>query len=83
MSGYFYPVAHYVDMWKTADGIAEALHAKGLVNEPKAVPWPSDEAAAEAIGMPVQFIQLLYRSVYALSLSPPRQDVADEKRQNL
>lgn len=54
-------------MWDFSDAIAKALHAKGLVDQPKAIPWESDEAAAEGLGMPVAFIPLLYSSMYACS----------------
>lgn len=61
LTGYLFPVAHDMDMWDTLDKFAEILHAKGVVREPKAVEWPSDEVAAKALNMPVPFITLFYR----------------------
>lgn len=68
IEGYFFPIAHEVDMWDTADAFAKALHAKGLVNEPKAVEWPSDEVAAKDLGMPAEFIPLLLHPQYVMLL---------------
>jgi hypothetical protein len=68
VEGYFFPVAHETDMWDTADEFAKALHAKGLVNESKAVEWPSDEVAAKDLGMPAEFIPLLLHPKYVVLL---------------
>lgn len=68
IQGYFFPVAHETDMWDTADGFAKALHAKGLVNGPEAVEWPSDDVAAKDLGLPEEFIPLLLHPKYVVLL---------------
>ncbi|KFY33332.1 hypothetical protein V495_08327 [Pseudogymnoascus sp. VKM F-4514 (FW-929)] len=50
--GYYFGVSHTIDWWETTQCIAEALHARGLVAEPKVQIWPSDEMAAEYLGFP-------------------------------
>ena len=39
--------------------LAEALYARGLVAEPKAQIWPSDEMAAEYLGFPALFVRIM------------------------
>ncbi len=38
-------------------GIAKALHARGLVADSEVKIWPTYEVAAEALGYPVQYIK--------------------------
>lgn len=38
---------------------SEGLHAIGLVSEPVPRIWPSDEAAAESLGIPVQIVRIM------------------------
>jgi len=39
--------------------LAEALHARELVNEPKVEVWPSDEAAAKSLGWPLPYVRAM------------------------
>ncbi|KAF7557241.1 hypothetical protein G7Z17_g782 [Cylindrodendrum hubeiense] len=50
--GYYFAVAHKVYCWDLMQGFAERLHLLGLVAEPKTRTWPSDEMAAESLGVP-------------------------------
>ena len=65
--GYYFALAHDLYSWEVLDHLAVALHARGLVSEPKTEIWPSDEAAAKSLGVPVQFLQTLWNSGYVLS----------------
>ncbi|RDW59919.1 hypothetical protein BP6252_13006 [Coleophoma cylindrospora] len=60
--GYYFALAHDISWWELLDHLAKALHARGLVTESKTQVWPSDEAAAEALGIPVQYVQILWNS---------------------
>jgi hypothetical protein len=57
--GYYFGVSHTIDWWETVQCIAEALHARGLVTEPKVQIWPSDEMAAEYLGFPPAFVRMI------------------------
>jgi hypothetical protein len=39
--------------------LASALYARGLVEEPTAQIWPSDEMAAENLGFPVLYVRAM------------------------
>ncbi|KAL9044052.1 MAG: hypothetical protein Q9214_002786 [Letrouitia sp. 1 TL-2023] len=60
--GYYFAVAHKLHQWEFLDKLAVALNARGLVTDTKIQLWPSDEAAAEALGFPQQFVQILWNS---------------------
>ena len=60
--GYYFALAHDLVWWEVLNHLAEALHSRGLVTDTKTQIWPSDEAAAEALGVPVQFVQPLWNS---------------------
>lgn len=64
--GYYFALAHDLFWWETLDHLAAALNARGLVTDSKTRLWPSDEAAAEALGVPVPFVQLLWNSGYVV-----------------
>ncbi|CAM1505956.1 Fc.00g115930.m01.CDS01 [Cosmosporella sp. VM-42] len=57
--GYYFAVAHRVPWWAVMQGLAEGLHARGLVAEPKAQIWSSDEMAAEYLGFPLQYVRAM------------------------
>lgn len=60
--GYYFALAHKI-VWKQAlSHLAVALNARGLVSSPETRIWPSDEAAAEALVVPVQFVQPLWNA---------------------
>ncbi|RKK76240.1 hypothetical protein BFJ69_g7126 [Fusarium oxysporum] len=50
------------DMWEFQDHLAAAMKARELVSSDKPEVYPSDEFAAEAIGVPVEFLTTLYKS---------------------
>ena len=60
--GYYFALAHDLTWWEVLDQMALALNSRDLVTDPKTQIWPSDAAAAEALGVPVQFVQLLWNS---------------------
>ncbi|KAF5990295.1 hypothetical protein FBULB1_122 [Fusarium bulbicola] len=60
--GYYFAVAHDLDMWEFQDHLAAAMKARGLVTSDKPEVYPSDEFAAEAIDVPVEFLSILYKS---------------------
>ena len=57
--GYYFALAHDLIWWDVLDRLAAVLHARGLVTDRKVREWPSDEFAAEVLGLPVPFVQLL------------------------
>jgi len=57
--GYYFAVAHRTSWWKVMQRLAEALHARELVNEPKVEVWPSDEAAAKSLGWPLPYVRAM------------------------
>ncbi|GAP86000.1 putative NAD dependent epimerase dehydratase family protein [Rosellinia necatrix] len=58
--GYYFAVAHEVGWWDIAQGLANTLHARGLVTEPTAKVWPSDEMAAEVLDLPRQYVRVMH-----------------------
>ncbi|KAI0468678.1 hypothetical protein F4859DRAFT_197935 [Xylaria cf. heliscus] len=58
--GYYFSVAHEASWWAITQGLAVALHARGLVAEPTAEFWPSDDMAAEKLDLPRQFVRLMH-----------------------
>ncbi|KAI0911677.1 hypothetical protein F4823DRAFT_281942 [Ustulina deusta] len=76
--GYYFSVAHEVGWWAIAQALAIALHNRGLVTEPTAKIWPSEDMAAEALGLPRQFVRLMhtarvtidYKNRYPLGWQP-------------
>ncbi|KAF2493074.1 NAD(P)-binding protein [Lophium mytilinum] len=58
-NGYYFPMAHRAPWWDVMELLAEGLHARGLVLEPKAQIWPSDEMAAEELGFPLLYIRAM------------------------
>jgi hypothetical protein len=60
--GYYFVVAHKIQWWTVLDRIAESLYARGLVTEPKSRIWPSDEMAAEYLGLPPLYLRAMCTS---------------------
>ncbi|KAG5799658.1 hypothetical protein H9Q69_001288 [Fusarium xylarioides] len=60
--GYYFAVAHDLNMWEFQDHLAAAMKARGLVANDKPDVYPSDEFAAKAIDVPVEFLSVLYKS---------------------
>lgn len=64
--GYYIAIAHSLPWWDVLDRLAGALHARGLVADTETQIWPSDEVAAEYLGIPAQFVQLFFNCGYVL-----------------
>lgn len=64
--GYYFSLAHKLSWWETANQLASALSARGLLKDSKTQIWPSDEVAAKAMGVPVNFVEPLWNSGYVL-----------------
>lgn len=60
--GYYFALAHKLSIWEFMDHLAVALKARGLIEDSKIETWPSDEFAAESIGIPAQFLEALWKS---------------------
>ena len=60
--GYYFALAHDLIWWEVLDRLAVALKARNLVTDSKTQIWPSDKAAAESLGVPEQYVQLLWNS---------------------
>ncbi|KAJ4293395.1 hypothetical protein N0V90_008678 [Kalmusia sp. IMI 367209] len=61
-NGYYFAIAHRLLSNEFADHLAATLHARGLVGSPKSEVWPSHEAAADALGVPAMFVDILFNS---------------------
>ncbi|KAI1312330.1 hypothetical protein F5Y03DRAFT_339868 [Xylaria venustula] len=76
--GFFFAVAHEAGWWDITQALASALHARGLVTDPTAKVWPSDDLAAEALELPRQYVRLMhtarvtidYKNGYPLGWKP-------------
>ncbi|KAF4452958.1 NAD(P)-binding domain [Fusarium austroafricanum] len=60
--GYYFGVAHDMDMWEFMEHLAYVMKTRGLVSEAQPDIFPSDGFAAEAIGIPVQFLDTIFKS---------------------
>ncbi|KAG5814428.1 hypothetical protein H9Q74_002646 [Fusarium xylarioides] len=60
--GYYFAVAHDMNMWEFQDHLAAAMKTRGLVTDDKPEVYTSDEFAADAIDVPVEFLGVLYKS---------------------
>ncbi|EAQ82880.1 hypothetical protein CHGG_11056 [Chaetomium globosum CBS 148.51] len=61
--GYYFAKAHDVQWWEVFDQLAVALEARGLATNSTVETWPDDETAAKVLGVPVQFVSILWQSV--------------------
>ncbi|CAJ2501453.1 Uu.00g043060.m01.CDS01 [Anthostomella pinea] len=57
--GYYFAVAHSTHWWDILDHLALALHARGLA-EPATHIWPSEEMAAQSLGVPVDYARSIW-----------------------
>jgi len=60
--GYYFALAHTIMWWEALDHLAEALKARGIATDSKTYVWSSDEAAAQVLGVPARFVQVLWNS---------------------
>jgi hypothetical protein len=64
--GYYFAKAHDVQWWEVLDQLAVALEARGLATDSTVQIWSDDETAAKVLGVPVQFVSILWSSTYVL-----------------
>jgi hypothetical protein len=60
--GYYFAEAHKVNWWEILDRLAVTMKARDLVTDKAAQIWESDDAAAEGLGIPTQFLKPLWNS---------------------
>lgn len=61
-NGYYFATAHRSPWWKVMQLIAEGLHSRGLVKEPKVDVWPTYDEAADALGFPRLYVRAMCTS---------------------
>lgn len=61
-NGHYFLVSHVVSWWDIMDRLAANLHARGLVTTASTKVWPSDEMAAESVGVPTRFAHSMWNS---------------------
>ncbi|OQE23174.1 hypothetical protein PENSTE_c009G00603 [Penicillium steckii] len=61
-NGHYFLVSHVVPWWKIMDRLAEKLHARGLITTASSEIWPSDEMAADSVGVPVKFAHSMWNA---------------------
>ncbi|KAH7016148.1 uncharacterized protein B0I36DRAFT_277426 [Microdochium trichocladiopsis] len=57
--GYYFAMAHRISWWAIMPRLAEGLHMRGLVTEPRAQTWPSYDMASEYLRWPPQFVRAM------------------------
>lgn len=60
--GYYFAIAHEEVWHDITGGLATRLYRRGKISDPNTAVWPSDEAAAQALGVPVGFLHVLFNS---------------------
>ncbi len=60
--GHYFAIAHEMAWWETLGRLAAAMEARGLVASSETQVWTSDEAAAEATGVPEIFVKIFFNS---------------------
>ncbi|KAJ5995600.1 hypothetical protein N7481_002577 [Penicillium waksmanii] len=60
--GHYFLVSHVVSWWDIMDRLAANLHERGLVTTASTKVWPSDEMAAESVGVPTRFAHSIWNS---------------------
>jgi hypothetical protein len=63
-SGYYFALGHKMKWWDVLERLTSALEARGLVHNSTIDLWPNDEAVAEAMNVPLGFVQALWNSGY-------------------
>ncbi|KAL0941547.1 nad dependent epimerase dehydratase family protein [Colletotrichum truncatum] len=57
--GYYFATVHQLSWWEVMDRIAQAMYARGLVNEPTVQIWPNEDMAAESCGFPRLYLRAI------------------------
>ena len=60
--GYYFALAHDLFLGEVGDHLAKALWDRGLTTDSKTHEYSDYTAAAESLGIPVPFVQLLWDS---------------------
>ncbi|KAF2019626.1 NAD(P)-binding protein [Aaosphaeria arxii CBS 175.79] len=60
--GYYFALAHRIEGWEVAESLSGAAKARGLIADSTVEVWESDASAAEAMGVPEMFVQVLWNS---------------------
>lgn len=60
--GYYFAIAHEQTWHSMLDVLAARLHKRGKISSPDVTPWPSDEVAAHALGVPAGFLHVLFNA---------------------
>lgn len=60
--GYYFALGHDIQWSETLPRLAATLQARDLVKDSEIDVWPSDGEAADAMGVPAAFVQLLWNS---------------------
>lgn len=61
--GFYFPMAHRWPWWTVLQGIANSLHARGLVADPTIQLWPDWGVASDALALPRLYIEPIMMSV--------------------
>ncbi|KAK7409299.1 hypothetical protein QQX98_008539 [Neonectria punicea] len=84
--GYYFAVAHRMSSWVFMQRLAERMHALGLVTETNPRTWPSDEMAAESLGVPLQIVRIMgthkYRSTFLTGVDVPNGEWRTNERRS-
>ncbi|KAF4964988.1 hypothetical protein FSARC_7166 [Fusarium sarcochroum] len=70
--GYYFAVAHDIDVWEFLDHLATAFKTRGLATDERPEVFPSDDFAADAIGVPVQFLGPLWKNGGSVTATRPQ-----------
>lgn len=74
-NGHYFLVSHVVSWWDILDRLASRLQSRGLIPSSSTKIWPSDEMAAESIGVPVKFAYSMWNARYVLvDMNNPKLD---------
>lgn len=60
--GYYFALAHRLNMWEFQRHLAAALGNRDIITNTSVEVFPNDDFAAEAIGVPSEFLEALWKS---------------------
>ncbi|KAG4436916.1 hypothetical protein IFR05_007604 [Cadophora sp. M221] len=60
--GYYFVVGHKSPWWNVMKHLSDVMFARGLVKQAATPTWPSDEMAADALGLPLAYIRAMETS---------------------
>ncbi|KAI9898773.1 hypothetical protein N3K66_007133 [Trichothecium roseum] len=60
--GFVFVQSHRTPWWDILDALAGAMHARGLVDEPRVATWPSPEVMTEALEVPAAYAYSIWNS---------------------